>query len=135
MLKTKSDQCHICSKQFSRSEHLTRHLLIHSGEKAYPCFCCDKKFSRLDQLQRHERTCPLVAIAVSKGKYSRIPSSRKKGISLGLIKSDISSKNKMDEKGSSRISVRNLLNWLIIKLLIKLINTIFTLERHFKETK
>ncbi|KAJ3166253.1 hypothetical protein HDU88_003477 [Geranomyces variabilis] len=41
---------------FYRSEHLVRHLRIHSGEKPYPCDICPRAFGRSDELARHSKT-------------------------------------------------------------------------------
>lgn len=39
-------QCSVCSRQFSRLEHLKRHALIHQGDKPFKCDQCSKLFSR-----------------------------------------------------------------------------------------
>ncbi|EPQ32135.1 uncharacterized protein PFL1_00332 [Pseudozyma flocculosa PF-1] len=47
--------CPECGKAFLRQEHLTRHLVSHSGEARFECEQCGKRFRRHDVLQRHAR--------------------------------------------------------------------------------
>ncbi|TPX62308.1 hypothetical protein PhCBS80983_g00599 [Powellomyces hirtus] len=48
---------HTCPDCFFRSEHLVRHLRIHTGEKPYPCphAPCHRRFARSDELARHQK--------------------------------------------------------------------------------
>ncbi|CAF1084664.1 unnamed protein product [Adineta steineri] len=48
--------CKICSKRFSRSDMLNRHLRLHSGIRPYRCGMCNTHFSRSDHLSTHLRT-------------------------------------------------------------------------------
>ncbi|KAE8414346.1 fungal-specific transcription factor domain-containing protein [Aspergillus pseudocaelatus] len=48
--------CPRCRRQFSRGEHLTRHLRSHANERPYQCGSCGKAFNRCDLLNRHRRT-------------------------------------------------------------------------------
>lgn len=52
--KTKSCQCNICNKVFTRPEHLRRHMITHSDERKFACKMCDKKFRRADHLKNHQ---------------------------------------------------------------------------------
>lgn len=47
-------QCTFCSRSFSRQEHLSRHLRIHTRERPFNCSLCAKSFARLDVLNRHK---------------------------------------------------------------------------------
>jgi insecticidal toxin complex protein TccC len=53
-----SHTCPTCRKTFMQRKNLTRHLLIHNGEKRHQCehSGCDVAFARKDDLERHMRT-------------------------------------------------------------------------------
>jgi len=52
--REKVSQCAICSKIFTDSSGLRRHMQIHSGQKNYQCAVCKKSFVRKSGLDSHQ---------------------------------------------------------------------------------
>ncbi|XP_072294022.1 uncharacterized protein [Eucyclogobius newberryi] len=46
-------KCPICDKVFGRMENLRRHVLVHTGEKAFSCPVCCKQFTLKQHLKLH----------------------------------------------------------------------------------
>jgi len=45
-----------CTRRFSRSDELQRHMRTHTGDKRFVCATCSKRFMRSDHLNKHQRT-------------------------------------------------------------------------------
>ena len=48
--------CEVCGHNFQRGHHLTRHRLIHTGERPHKCHMCPKSYSRKEHLTAHLKT-------------------------------------------------------------------------------
>ncbi|KAL3451425.1 fungal-specific transcription factor domain-containing protein [Aspergillus insuetus] len=65
--------CEFCTRQFSRREHLTRHLSSHVNQRRHQCGSCGKAFNRGDLLTRHKRiSCTTVTRGKRKEPQTRI---------------------------------------------------------------
>lgn len=51
----KVHKCNVCKKEFSRANHLKRHVTSHSSLKPFRCHVCTKSFNRRDHLNQHQK--------------------------------------------------------------------------------
>lgn len=51
--RTSAYQCGICKEQYSRPDHLIRHVRTHTKQRPFVCALCSKAFARQDLLKRH----------------------------------------------------------------------------------
>ncbi|KAH6844578.1 hypothetical protein B0I37DRAFT_312241 [Chaetomium sp. MPI-CAGE-AT-0009] len=65
-----------CALNFTRSEHLARHIRKHTGERPFQCHCT-RRFSRLDNLRQHAQTVhanediPMDSLAATGTRFQR----------------------------------------------------------------
>ena len=52
-VRTSAYQCAICKEQYSRPDHLIRHVRTHTKQRPFVCTICTKAFARQDLLKRH----------------------------------------------------------------------------------
>lgn len=55
--REKRHRCQLCNKRFDRPSTLKKHMLVHTGEKAWACEICGRRFSVSSNLNRHSRRC------------------------------------------------------------------------------
>ena len=60
-----------CTRRFSRSDELQRHMRTHTGDKRFVCPTCSKRFMRSDHLNKHQRTHRNVANKDRTGRKGR----------------------------------------------------------------
>ena len=56
LYEERKHQCEVCGRAFSRSNTLTTHKRIHTGDRPFPCDLCGKSFRQLGNLTRHKLT-------------------------------------------------------------------------------
>ncbi|KAL5627378.1 hypothetical protein BROUX41_003531 [Berkeleyomyces rouxiae] len=72
-----------CTLSFTRSEHLSRHIRRHTGERPFTCHC-NRSFTRLDNLRQHAQTVhanepiPADSLAAQGGRGHRQSMARKR---------------------------------------------------------
>ncbi|KAF9482361.1 hypothetical protein BDN70DRAFT_435995 [Pholiota conissans] len=57
--REKKHACTMCHKRFDRPSTLRKHLLVHTGEKAFVCDTCGRRFGVASNLNRHVKRCIL----------------------------------------------------------------------------
>ncbi|KAJ7596529.1 hypothetical protein C8J56DRAFT_917670 [Mycena floridula] len=57
--REKRHGCTMCHKRFDRPSTLKKHMLVHTGEKAFQCETCGRRFGVQSNLNRHIRRCVL----------------------------------------------------------------------------
>ncbi|KAL2812595.1 hypothetical protein BJX63DRAFT_240655 [Aspergillus granulosus] len=65
--------CSLCSTQFSRAEHLRRHLRSHENKRPYECTLCRRSFTRRDAKTRHEKTCKAIMQSPAPTTHTQAP--------------------------------------------------------------
>ncbi|KAH9920303.1 uncharacterized protein B0H18DRAFT_1213431 [Fomitopsis serialis] len=53
----KMHPCWMCHKSFDRPSTLRKHLLVHTGHKAFACDTCGRRFGVQSNLNRHAKKC------------------------------------------------------------------------------
>ncbi|KIN97399.1 hypothetical protein M404DRAFT_16752 [Pisolithus tinctorius Marx 270] len=57
--REKRHGCWMCEKSFDRPSTLRKHLLVHTGVKAFVCETCGRRFGVASNLNRHIKRCVL----------------------------------------------------------------------------
>lgn len=45
--------CHVCQTEFSRANHLTRHMILHRAVLIHKCDQCDNAYATEEHLKKH----------------------------------------------------------------------------------
>ena len=43
----------MCEKAFTQASNLKKHILTHTGERAFQCYICEKSFTQVCSLKAH----------------------------------------------------------------------------------
>ncbi|KAJ6569216.1 hypothetical protein B0H19DRAFT_692042 [Mycena capillaripes] len=73
--RDKKHGCTMCHKRFDRPSTLKKHLLVHTGEKAFQCSICERRFGVMSNLNRHIRRCSLREVHTHGAAASALPTS------------------------------------------------------------
>ena len=52
-LQVRNFICKFCNKAFKSSNHLKKHVMLHTGQCDYSCHICDKKYIQKSNLKLH----------------------------------------------------------------------------------